>query len=452
MTYELDTSTPALVLKIGGDRVHHGTLGIIRSLGRLRVPVFMVTDHRLSPAARSRYLTGAFVWKSGQLAPRFLEFLSGIAARLRRQAILIPTNDVTAAFVAENSSTLEKWFLFPRIAPSLPRQLANKMHLYALCEKLGVPCPQCAFPLSRLDQPRLIESSSFPIVVKAADSELLPDGVRSTSIAHSSVELEAICRRAQYSTNLVFQQYIPEECSEDWIFHAYRNATNGSLLTFTGRKLRSHPPDAGITARGMAIWNEALNRQAIGLLTAIGYSGIADLDYRLDHRDGEYKLLDFNPRIGANFRMFQNLAGIDVVRAMHLDLTGKPIPQFSQAEGRVFIVEPYDLAGRVRDLNLGKTVANNWPSLKGARQRELAWFDWRDPRPFISMGAQLMVRVLGRRIESLERLPFGKIVQAQQPSGALAAVPVADSSQTLGANESSLNTIPPAVAHENIQS
>ena len=53
-------------------------------------------------------------------------------------------------------------------------------------------------------------------------------------------------------------------------------------------------------------------------MKTIGYMGIMDFDYRLDLRDGRYKLLDFNPRIGAQFRLFESHDGMDVARAMSL--------------------------------------------------------------------------------------------------------------------------------------
>ena len=54
---------------------------------------------------------------------------------------------------------------------------------------------------------------------------------------------------------------------------------------------------------------------AAEFIKRIGFTGIVDLDWRFDRRDGRYKLLDFNPRMGAQFRLFENEAGVDVVRA-----------------------------------------------------------------------------------------------------------------------------------------
>jgi hypothetical protein len=51
---------------------------------------------------------------------------------------------------------------------------------------------------------------------------------------------------------------------------------------------------------GKAVVNDPLRQQAKALLKAISYSGMIDLDYRLDRPNtNEYKLVDFNPRVGA---------------------------------------------------------------------------------------------------------------------------------------------------------
>ena len=54
----------------------------------------------------------------------------------------------------------------------------------------------------------------------------------------------------------------------------------------------------------------------------MGYRGLVDVDFRLDPRDGIYKLLDFNPRMGAASRVFRSSAGLDLVQIALLDLVG----------------------------------------------------------------------------------------------------------------------------------
>ena len=53
--------------------------------------------------------------------------------------------------------------------------------------------------------------------------------------------------------------------------------------------------------------------------------------------------IDFNPRIGAQFRLFERADGVDVIRAMHLDLTGRDLPAGRQVDGRLYVVENLDV-------------------------------------------------------------------------------------------------------------
>ena len=52
-----------MVLKFDQNVLHHGSLGVIRSLGRLGVPVYGVHEGPWAPAASSRYLAGRFFWQ-----------------------------------------------------------------------------------------------------------------------------------------------------------------------------------------------------------------------------------------------------------------------------------------------------------------------------------------------------------------------------------------------------
>lgn len=195
----------------------------------------------------------------------------------------------------------------------------------------------------------------------------------------------------------MFQEYISPAYGEDWFYHGYRNTRSGCCVGFTGRKLRSYPPFAGPTTLGKAVLNEPLREQAEALLASLSYCGIMDLDYRLDKRDGQYKLVDFNPRIGAQFRLFEDKAGVDVARALYLDLTGKNVCGCEPIAGRTFIAEFHGFAARPRYLRQGGLTFHEWgPSHKEIR--ELAWFCTDDPLPFLMMCIRLLLRVVERML------------------------------------------------------
>src|SRR4051812_30536013 len=138
---DLDTSTPAVILKLDHNVMHHGGLGAIRSLGRLGVPVYGVHEDPLAPAARSRYLHGRWIWRpSADDAGRIHAGLMALAERIGRPAVLIPTDDAGAIFLAEHGAELRRHFLFPDPPRELPRRLAGKYTMYQLCRELALPC------------------------------------------------------------------------------------------------------------------------------------------------------------------------------------------------------------------------------------------------------------------------------------------------------------------------
>ena len=120
-----DWSTPAVVLKFDQNMLHHGSLGVIRSLGRLGVPVYGVHEGPWAPAASSRYLTGRFFWQPRPDDPqRTLSGLFDLASQIGRRAVLYATDDAGAIFLAEHGDVLREAFAFPRPPADLPRRLA----------------------------------------------------------------------------------------------------------------------------------------------------------------------------------------------------------------------------------------------------------------------------------------------------------------------------------------
>jgi len=394
-----DTSVAALVLNFGAYPFHQSTLGIIRSLGRVSIPVFAVQRDSFIPSGASRYLAGKFSWRTdAQDSGRFLEGMARIGKILDRPTILVPVDDLSAILIAEHADELASRFIFTRPPATLPRTLANKGCLYELCHRLGIACPHTVFPRSREELLDLAAQMQFPVVVKATEPWLLPRSIKSTAIVSGRQELidyyDNFWRQAP-TTTLMIQKMIPASSSEDWFVHGYCDNRSNPIAVFTGIKLRSYPAFAGPTTLGRAVRNDALRQQAIKLFSAIGYRGIMDLDYRLDRRDGRYNLLDFNPRIGAQFRLFEDHDGIDVVRALHLDLTGRGVRSGPQIEGRTFIVEIQDLLASFSYYRSGDLRIKEWLlSLRSVA--ESAWCAADDPFPFLLMCLWMPFRAASR--------------------------------------------------------
>jgi D-aspartate ligase len=398
----IDTSTPAVVLKFDPNVMHHGALGAIRSLGRRGVPVYAVVERPWAPAARSRYLAGRLAWRPDpDQAERTRAGLNRLAERIGRRAVLIPTDDAGAIFLAEQGDSLRDAFLFPAQPPALPRRLAGKHTLAQLCAELGVATAAVLLTDSADKGRSFAAEVGYPLIVKLATPWTgTGSGLRPTTVVGSEADLTGLWAAAERAgASLMLQEFIPAQPGGDWFVHAYCDSATAGRPVFTGVKIRSYPAHAGLTSFGLAEANQPLREAVTRLCARLGYRGIADLDLRLDSRDGSYKLLDFNPRLGAQFRLFRDWAGLDVVTAAYLDLTGQQFAVRGQVSGRRFLVENYDPLGALGYWRAGELGPVSWlRSLYGAE--ETAWFAWDDLLPFGLMCARMAARAArapGRR-------------------------------------------------------
>lgn len=391
MPLDADRDVPGLIVKFGDYPLHHGGVGAIRSLGRLGVPMYAITEDAYTPAASSRYLKRAFVWPTtGAEEPDHLvEGLLRVGRRIGRPTVLIPTDEEAAVLIAEHQDALGDRFLFPRVEPALPRRLASKQGLHELCLEHGIPSPAAAFPQSYDDIVDFAEKARFPVVAKNREAFVRRSrpAVNGTTRIATPEGLLTLARAWGTRPGVILQEYLPREDAEDWIVHAYFDADSNPGALFTGVKVRSWPPHAGMTANAYVVDNPELADLAARFIKQIGFTGVIDLDLRFDRRDGRYKLLDFNPRMGAQFRLFESESGVDVVRAMHLDLTGRRVPEGEQRAGHRYVVENIDVPALLAYRRSGYTTPHAPGRPSGT---ELAWFAGDDPLPFVTMLARFV--------------------------------------------------------------
>ena len=398
----VNTATPAFVLPLG----NHGALGLVRSLGRLGVDVYAVHHRRWAPPACSRYCRKLFSWSaSGARADGSIEFLLDVARELGQRAVLIPTNDHSALFVTDHAEALGEGFIFPRQPPALPRTLSSKAEMYRLCRRIGIPTAETSFPQSFEELSQLAPTTGFPAVIKAVEGYRVRNiGQEPVAIVSSQDELLDMYRKMDdgKGPNLVLQEYIPGGADSVWMFNGYFNAQSECLLGITGKKLRQTPVDTGMTSLGICTPNPEVEELTKRFMKAVGYRGILDMGYRYDERDHVYKVLDVNPRIGATFRLFAARGGLDVARALYLDLTGQRVPVGEGSCGRKWVIEDEDFISFLKYRRDGRITLREWlRSFRGVE--EVAWFAGDDWLPFVMVLAKFPRRVLRRVLRAVKR-------------------------------------------------
>jgi predicted ATP-grasp superfamily ATP-dependent carboligase len=395
---QIDSTTPVLIFGLSRGAFHHGALGIARSAGRLGIEVYRISRERWVPAAFSRYSSGWCALPKKASERDVLDILHEHRQRIGR-AILVPIDDAASVFVDEHSPQLREDYLFPFQPAGLPETLSSKREMYELCREYNIPTAASAFPESQAELLAEAERMSFPIVLKVIKAGSAPPEAPRVAIVASRDELleKHSAMESGDEANVMLQEYIPGTPESVWMFNGYFDGGSECRMGLTGKKIRQAPPYTGITTLGVCAPNVPVEQATVRLMKAVGYRGILDIGYRFDERDGEYKLLDVNPRIGGTFRLFVATNGMDVLRALYLDLTGQRVPATSARVGRRWVVQPMDLASSVVYRWRGDLTVRSWlRSFKGVREE--AWFAADDPLPFAVLWLLLLIDWLPRRL------------------------------------------------------
>ena len=389
-----DTSVPVVVLYT----YHYGQLGILRTFGRLGINVHGVDPHTSSPGFFSRYCKKKFIWDTdGSPAQNSVDYLLKVAKQIGQRSILIHTTDSSSGWLASNADALSEGFIFPKLTEQIVQQLANKKDMFYLAKKYGIPTPEATFPTT-IDQ--VIEFSNnvtFPVVMKEMYRSGSPKFGKRMFIAHTKNELIELYKRHEdfNDPSFMIQEYIPGEDDTIWMFNGYFNNNSDCLFAITGKKIRQSPIHKGVTSLGICLNNPEVEKLTKHFMKSLGYKGILDIGYRYDKRDGKYKVLDVNPRIGSSFRLFVASNGLDVARAAYLDLTGQKVPKSKQIEGRKWFVEDRDLISIIQyRYEKILTTKQCFTSFQGVQ--EGAWFAWDDLLPFFIQNIRVSRKVLSK--------------------------------------------------------
>ena len=377
----MTNSTP--VVLFGADS--YCALGVARSLGRLGIDIFCIDKTPSALAMKSRYCTGRFIWDfASQPRDASVEFLISVTQKIDRTPLLIAMGDTLNLFVDEHREQLSGVYVFASPTPGVIARLYNKRTLFELCGAEGIPTPNTLFPHSLNNALSISPRLRFPLVVKGVDPDRLMrhTGELRMAIAYSREELPAIYQALDEPAvpNLALQEFIKGDATDNWVVSAYFDRNANCRFAVTGIKLRQLPIQGGVSSLVACSPCQPIVDRICQIAKAAGYHGALDADFLYDATDDLYKLLDINPRLGANFRALVDRNGLSAASAMYLDLTGQALPAIEPAWGRRWVVETKDFWAlrellRTKSISLGEWI----DSLKGVS--ECAYWASDDIRP-----------------------------------------------------------------------
>jgi D-aspartate ligase len=376
------------VIVVGGS---HGSVGIARSLGRRGVPVW-VLNHDWSIQKASRYVQRSLRWPSSDTGR--LAMIVELAQRYGlRDWTLFPAIDAEVEFVSRNWATLSEWFRLTTPAWPVTRWALDKRLTYQRCAALHIDHPWTRIPSSLEELSNI--GCTFPAILKPAVRGKPNPFVQAK--AWRVDDRRALLERFEAATLMVgpgavvLQEMIPGGGEAQYSYAAL--CLEGKpVATLVGRRTRQYPIDFGYTSTFVeTVDRPEIEEPAVRFLESIRYSGLVEIEFKYDRRDGRYKLLDVNPRVWT-WHTLGRRAGVDFPYLMWLQAQGLLLPQMRARTGVRWILGARDLMAALLQIRQGTLRPSDYfRSLRPPL--EFGLFSLDDPMPALAAIPKLVHRL-----------------------------------------------------------
>lgn len=379
---------------IGGD---YQGLGIVRSLGRQGVPVCVVDDEH-SISRYSRYTKSFVSLPDLRDQRKVVDGILEIGKRLGLEGwVLYPTREELVAAFSHNRSELSEVFRVPTAKWESVKWAWDKRNTYRLAQELGIPTPVTHYP-EHVDQLTLLDGLAPPFVLKPAIKEHFFYATKAKAWrANSHSELRTLYQEASKlagSGEIMVQELIPGGGSQQFSYCAFFR--NGEAVgKMVAQRRRQHPLEFGRASTYVETVDvPLLEDYSERFLRAIDYYGLVEIEYKLDPRDSQYKLLDVNARTWG-YHSLGAEAGVDFSYMLYSDQVGLPVQVSKGRPGISWVRTTTDFPAAMISIFKGDTNLKSYlGSLKKCNLE--AVFSASDPLPGLAEVALIPYLIIKR--------------------------------------------------------
>jgi D-aspartate ligase len=403
---------PAVLLGVGLP-----ALEVARSLGRRGIEVIGV-DWRRNWVARSRYLT-RMVCPQREDHADMHAVLDRLAHELPERPFLMPLRDDHVLFVSRHRDTLGQQYRFLAPDPEVLEGIVSKRGLWDLCHEV-VPMPATLFVDPRADLGAVASRVDYPCIIKPELSDdwsrmrppMVAPEQKIIEIDSPNELLRVTSLLGDRHGDIVIQEPIPGPDSNLYYLVAYIDRSGKPLATFVGRKLRTCPPHFGNGTYVQSVHAPEVVKVGLRLLTKLRCRGSVGVEFKLDPRDGLFKLIEMNARFGL-WDGFGAVCGVDFAYLAYADAVGLPRPSLNGYRAGVYWMQPdRDFWTALQYVRERELTLGGW-ARSILRCRNFAPAAWDDPMPWLALNS-----VFGRALFNAARGRLSGMVGAALGRGA----------------------------------
>lgn len=279
-------------------------LGVVRSLGENKVPSIVV-DSEKGIACYSKYATYDIIEDYSKNEQSFVNSLLELANELKnikKKGIIYCCTDGYLYAVGKNYSILNDYFMILMSDWSQVEKCLDKSYLYHEAESIGVPCPKTFYAENAYEIFNCKNKLQYPILIKPAVTVGFSSVYKKAVIVNNDDELKItqkeIVELGLEKYKLIIQEIIPGPICNLYTFSSYSDKLGIVKGYSIGHKIRQSPPQTGTITSGKVVDVENISKLGIRFIKALNFHGIQNTEFKLDSRDGLFKLIEINPRPG----------------------------------------------------------------------------------------------------------------------------------------------------------
>jgi len=273
---------------------HVQGLANTRMLGRMGVPVIVI-DKDNCIARYSRYCSKYYRCPD-YLSASFIRFLTNLARTENLQGwLLLPSNDHAVYNISKHKDALGEHYSIITEDIGVIEKIYNKRTLLEIATRISIPIPATVMPVN--SNPDHIDIR-YPVLVKGNNGLTFYQQYHHKAFfVQSETELHTLFSN-QLShispTDYFIQELIPEGTNT---ISATVFAIKGEVYAhWMGVKLREHPLRFGTATCCQSLFNQVILDQSKVLVKELCFTGVCEIEWLQDVRDGQYKLIEINAR------------------------------------------------------------------------------------------------------------------------------------------------------------
>lgn len=358
-------------------------LGVVRSLHLRGIRSTIVTRTR-KDIVNSSWIPREKHIIAGNCEEEERAWLLSFLKSMPEGTAVIPTSDWFVSFLSENEAALRSNCDFVIPAPEMAALLIDKAAETATIGKV-VPIPDTVQQLESAEGLR--QKLTVPVIVKPRSHKHKGLG-RKNLVLRTDDEIDLFFREfGDIKDQFIVQEVIAGEDIEQWVCNCVFDLNSQLAQAFTFNRLGLSPAHFGVTSYAISESNPEICSLAAVIGQALGYVGPAMIEFKRDPRDGQFKYIELNPRLGmCNY--FDTACGVNNAYATFCLARSIPLnPVADVADGVVFISLHDDLYSRVKDGQGIRAIAKLYASHAFANH-VFIYFVWWDPAPAIIQGSR----------------------------------------------------------------